>query len=136
LPGVLTTLGLARDHTLTPEIADQVFMRPKGDELRRLVFVRFVCEQYKSKWGWGARAEYLYEALMRGMGLGEYQEYLIWFLRPKRGRKQENELAKRIWSLKAQGKTVPQIRTIFRSEGKYFSPEKIEYYLKTHRRRG
>jgi hypothetical protein len=52
----------------------------------------------------------------------------------KPGRKVETALAERIWKLKAEGKTVPQIQAIFRAEDQHFSREKIESYLKTRRK--
>jgi hypothetical protein len=52
----------------------------------------------------------------------------------KPGRKAEIVLADRIWKLKAEGKTVPQIQAIFKAEGQHFSREKIESYLKTRRK--
>jgi hypothetical protein len=52
----------------------------------------------------------------------------------KAGRKAEIELAERIWKLKAEGRTVPQMQAIFKAEGQHFSIEKIESYLKTRRK--
>jgi hypothetical protein len=52
----------------------------------------------------------------------------------KAGRKAEIELAERIWKLKAEGRTVPQMQAIFKAEGQHYSREKIESYLKTRRK--
>jgi len=56
-------------------------------------------------------------------------------IKGKPGRKAEIELAERIWKLKAEGKTVPEMQAIFRAEGQHFSKEKIESYLKTRRKK-
>ena len=56
------------------------------------------------------------------------------FKKGKPGRKPETKLAERILKLKAEGKTVPQMQAIFKSEGEHFSREKIESYLKTRRK--
>jgi hypothetical protein len=53
----------------------------------------------------------------------------------KPGRKREIELAERIWKLKAEGKTVPEMQAIFKAEGQHFSQEKIASYLKTRRKK-
>lgn len=55
--------------------------------------------------------------------------------RGRPGRKEEMELARRIWQLKAEGKNVRQIGAIFKAEGQHFSKEKIEAYLKTRRKK-
>ncbi len=95
----------------------------------------YVRDGYQDKWGWGAGEEYLYSALIRGLGLEKHKDELIRLAKPKRGRKEERDLATRIWTLKAEGKTVPQIKAIFESEGQYFSIEKVESYLKTRRKK-
>jgi hypothetical protein len=116
-------------------IERQYFICPPRDELRRIMFCLFIRERYNAKWKWGAEAEYLYRALIRGLGLRGLEDSLIQLAKPKRGRKVEAALAMRIWRLKAEGKTTPQMKAIFESEGQYFSLEKIESYLKTRRRK-
>lgn len=87
-------------------------------------------------WSWGAGAEYLYRALIQALGFGmQEEEVLIKLAKPKPGRKQERELAKRIWELTAEGKTARQIKRIFEAEGQHFSLEKIESYRKSRRKR-
>jgi hypothetical protein len=55
--------------------------------------------------------------------------------RRNRGRKPETDLAERIWILKDEGKTVPEMQAIFEAENQHFSQEKIEAYLKSRRRK-
>lgn len=131
----LKTLIASLTKPLTPDVAHEVFRCPPDDEVRRLVFVRFVYEKYKSKWGWGARPEYLYRALIRGLGLDDYEDMLAALARPKRGRKREEDLAARILKLRAEGKTTRQIKATFELEGKHYSTEMIEAYSKARRRR-
>jgi len=119
----------------TRAIEREFFVCPPNDELRRVMFCLFIRNRYKPKWKWGAEAEYLYRALIRGLGLRGLEDSLIELAKPKRGRKEETALAMRIWSLKAEGKTAPQMKVIFESEGQYFSLEKIESYLKTRRKK-
>lgn len=121
---------------LTPRTVKQAFVYPPEDEFRRLKFARHICQTYKDKWGWGAKGEFLFRALIRALGIGEFRRLLELQLKPKRGRKEEVQLAERIWKLKAEGKTVPQMRALFESEGKLFSKEAIASYLKTRRRKG
>jgi len=52
------------------------------------------------------------------------------------GRKRETQLAERIWQLRDEGNTVPQMQAILQAEGEHCSKEKIEAYLKTRRRPG
>jgi hypothetical protein len=129
------TLFASMNEPLTPAVGDEVFPCPPQDELRRLMFIRFVHEGYKDKWKWGAAAQHLYRALIRALGLEHYEDELMALAEPKRGRKKEVELAARIRELKVEGKTVPQIKATFESEGKHYSTEMIESYLKTRRRR-
>lgn len=105
------------------------------EEAKKLIHILRVRVNYKDGWRWGAGAEYLYRELIRALGLQELEEALVALAKPRRGRREERELASRIWTLKAEGKTVPQIRSIFESEGQYFSAEKIESYLKTRRKK-
>jgi hypothetical protein len=122
-------------RSLDPSIERELFHCPENDEFRRVVFCMFVREHYQDKWGWGANAKYLYRALIRALGLQRREDELMRLAESKRGRKEERDLAARIWSLKAEGKTAPQMKAIFESEGKYFSLEKIESYLKTRRKK-
>jgi hypothetical protein len=116
-------------------IAREVFLCPEGDELRRIMFALFVRQNYGNRRRWGSAEEYLYRALIRGLGLDGLEDTLVALAKPKRGRKQEVALATRIWTLKAEGKTAPQMKAIFESEGQYFSLEKVESYLKTRRKK-
>jgi hypothetical protein len=131
----LKTLIASLTKPLTPNVAHEVFRCPPDDELRRLVFARFVSEEYKNKWRWGARAEYLYRALIRGLGLDGYENMLTALATPKRGRKREADLAARILKLRAEGKTARQIKATFELEGKHYTTEMIEAYLKSRRRK-
>lgn len=101
-------------------------------KVKRAITVRL---EYKEKWCWGAAAEYLYRALIQALGLGEDEEELLRLARPRPGRREERELAERIYSLKAEGKTVSEIQRVFERESQHYSREKIESYLKTRRRR-
>ena len=94
-----------------------------------------VRNKYTEKWKWGAGPEYLYRKLIRGLGLYGLEDALIQLAKSKRGRKEERDFAARIWSLKAEGKTVPQIMAIFASEGQHCTDEKIKSYLKTRRKK-
>ena len=116
-------------------IEREVFLCPEKDELRRILFAMFVRQQYKDKWKWGSGAEYLYRKLIRVLGLHGLEDSLIKLDKAKPGRKKQLVLEARIWGMKAEGKTVPQMKAIFQSEGQYFSPEKIESYLKTRRKK-
>jgi hypothetical protein len=107
----------------------------KVEEANKLIHAIRVRVNYKDGWRWGPGAEYLYRELIRALGLEELEEGLVSLAKPRRGRKQERELASRIWTLKSEGKTVPQIKSIFESEDQYFSAEKIESYLKTRRKK-
>ena len=99
------------------------------------MFCMFIREHYEDKWGWGASSKYLYRALIRALGLQGREDELMRLAEPRRGRKEERDLAVRIWSLKAEGKTAPQMKVIFESEGQHYSLEKIESYLKTRRKK-
>jgi 3-hydroxy-3-methylglutaryl CoA synthase len=56
--------------------------------------------------------------------------------RGKLGRKENAELAERIWKLDAEGKTNLEIKqTLEEEEGKHYSLAGIESYLKTRRRK-
>jgi hypothetical protein len=119
----------------TKAIEREVFLCPKEDELRRVMFALFVRQQYGDKWKWGEGAQYLYRQLVRGLGLYGLEDALMRLAKPKRGRREESDLALRIWRLKADGKTVPQMKAIFESEGQFFSEERIKSYLKTRRKK-
>lgn len=91
--------------------------------------------EFDDKWHWGASAEYLYRALIKALGLDENdEEELLRLAKPKPGRKEERELAGRIYSLKEQCKTVREIQQILAEERKHLSIEAIAAYLKTRRR--
>jgi hypothetical protein len=107
----------------------------KNKEAKELIHALRVRVNYKDAWCWGAGAEYLYRELIRALGLEELEEGLVSLAKPRRGRREERELAGRIWAMKAQGKTAPQMKATFDSEGQYFSLEKIESYLKTRRKK-
>lgn len=98
-----------------------------------ILYVLQVRRRYKGHWGEGA--ESLYRALIRALDLEGVEDELVELAKPKPGRKQERELAERIWRLKAEGKTVPQIRTILASEGTHKSSEAIASYLKARRKK-
>jgi hypothetical protein len=124
-------------------IADLVFGTRKitEEDLRGIAHISKVSKaiqvrlRYKDEWPWGAAAEYLYLALIEALGLEEEREQLLRLAKPKTGRKEERELAARIYGLRAEGKTVSEIRMIFEVEGQHYSPEKIESYLKTRRKK-
>jgi hypothetical protein len=61
---------------------------------------------------------------------------LIQMLVPKgnAGRKQNVELAERIWALDAEGKTNRQIQATLNNSGEHLSLEAVESYLKKRRR--
>jgi hypothetical protein len=105
---------------------------PEIAKLRKLFKVRDDYDDYG--WPWGAAAEYLYRALVSAYNLEHDEEELVRLAKRKPGRKEERALANRIWTLRAERKTVPQIVAIFEAEGQYFSKGKIESYLKTRRR--
>jgi len=105
----------------------------ENDEARKFLYLLSVRMNYKGHWGAGA--EYLYRQLIQALGLQELEEGLVELAKPKRGRKEEVELAFRIWDMKAEGKTALQMKAIFESEGQHFSLEKIESYLKTRRKK-
>lgn len=63
------------------------------------------------------------------------REALSYVPKGKPGRKPERKLAERIWKLHAEGKSVPEMQRIFRAEGKNYSREAIEAYLKTRRKK-
>jgi hypothetical protein len=119
----------------TRAIEREVFFCPPNDELRRVMFALCVRHNYKGKWTWGAAAEYLYRALIQGLGLRGLEDSLVELAKPKRGRKEETALAMRIWTLRAERKTVTQIKAIFESEGQYFTEDKIKGYLRKRRRK-
>jgi hypothetical protein len=119
----------------TREILHSLFEGPMHEKSKRLYVLRRIRALYKDKWGWGVGPKFLFRALIEALGLQEDEDEIMRLAQPKRGRKEESDLAIRILGMKAEGKTVPQIRAIFESEGKYFSPEKIESYLKTRRKK-
>jgi len=95
-----------------------------------------VRHEFKDKWPWGAAAEYLYRALIQALGLDEdEEEELLRLAKPKPGRKEERELAARILSLRAEGKTVSDILRAFEKENDHITRDGIESYLKTRRKR-
>jgi len=120
-------------RTLTEPVVLQVL--DSVEQGRRLIHAVRVRANYKDAWRWGAGAEYLYRELIRALNLPEFEEGLVHLAKPRRGRREELELASRIWALRAEGKTVSQMKAIFEAEGQYFSPEKIESYLKTRRKK-
>lgn len=87
------------------------------------------------KGSWGAGHQYLYRCLIRALDLWDYEPELLHLAKSKRGRKPERELSERILLLKAEGKTVPQMKAILASEGTHKSPEAIAAYLKTRRKK-
>ncbi len=117
------------------EIVRGLFQGPMHERSKKLYVLRRIRALYRDEWGWGAGAKFLFRALIEALGLQEDDEELLRLAQPKRGRKEESELAIRILGLKADGKTVPQMKAIFESEGQYFSTEKIESYLKTRRKK-
>ena len=116
-------------------IEREVFFSTERDEAKRVLWAMWVRKKYMEKWKWGAGPEFLYRKLIRGLGLHGLEDSLVELDKPKRGRKEERGLAMRIWELKAEGKTAPQIKAIFKSDGQHFSLEKIESYLKTRRKK-
>ena len=110
------------------------------EDLRRIAHFSKVSKaikvrlKYKKEWPWGAAAEYLYGALIHALGLVEEEEELLQLAKRRPGRKEERELAAQIYSLRAEGKTVPQIRRILAKKGKNCSCEAIESYLKSRRK--
>ena len=89
----------------------------------------------RQKWHWGAAAEYLYRALISALQLEHLEDELLQLAKPKPGRKEEQALAERILSAKAEGKKVREIKAMFEAEGQHFSTQKIESYLKTRRKK-
>jgi hypothetical protein len=63
------------------------------------------------------------------------EDSLIKLDKPKQGRRKELVLAERIWRMKAEGKTVPQMKAIFETDGQYFTEDKIKSYLKSRRKK-
>ena len=119
----------------TKAIEREVFPCPPNDEARRVMYALVTRKNYDQKWKWGPGQEYLFRALIKALGLNGMEESISGLFKSKRGRKEETDLAIRIWTLKADGKTVPQMKAIFESEGQFFSEERIKSYLKTRRRR-
>lgn len=116
-------------------ITREVFFCPQNDEARRVLWVMWVRNKYIEKWKWGAGSEFLYRKLIRALGLHRLEDSLIKLDKPRPGRRKEIELAMRIWAMKAEGKTVPQMKSIFESEKQYFSEDKIKSYLKSRRKK-
>jgi hypothetical protein len=87
------------------------------------------------RWQWGAGAKYLYRELIHALGLQAYEQVLLRLAKPKVGRREEGELAARIYNLRAEGKTVREMIAIFEAQGQFYSKEKVESYLKTRRRK-
>jgi hypothetical protein len=119
--------------TLTKPIVLQAI--GKLEEVKKLIYALQVRMNYKDSWVWGASAEYLYREFIRGIGLENWEEALIYLAKSRPGRREERELAGKIWALKAEGRTVPKIVSMFQSEGKNYSEETIKSYLKTRRRK-
>ncbi len=121
---------------LIPEVLlRQLFKGPMHEKSKRLHVLRCIRALYKDKWGWGIGPKFLFRALIEALGLQEDEDEIMRRAQRKRGRKEEGELAARILGMKAEGKTAPQMKAIFESEGQYFSAEKIESYLKTRRKK-
>ena len=116
-------------------IEREVFFCSQSDEPRRVLWAMWVRNKYMEKWKWGAGPEFLYRKLIRGLGLHWLEDSLIKLDKPKQGRRKELVLAERIWRMKAEGKTVPQMKAIFETDGQYFTEDKIKSYLKSRRKK-
>lgn len=119
----------------TKAIEREVFFCPQNDEARRVLWAMWVRNKYIEKWKWGAGPEFLYRKLIRGLGLHWLEDSLIKLDKAKPGRRKEFLLAARIWGMKAEGKTVPQMKAIFEAERQYFTEDKIKSYLKSRRKK-
>jgi hypothetical protein len=86
------------------------------------------------KWPWSKGAEYLYRELLRTLELEHGEAKLLELAKSKSGRKKKYELAARIHGLRAEGRTVREIREILSKEGTHLSLEGVEAYFKTRRR--
>jgi|SRR5580704_3081320 hypothetical protein len=131
---------VALSSLLHPEKTHAQIRRESGifedEEDLDLANMRYLFEVRRLFTGtWGAGAELLFRALIRALDLQQHESVLVRWAESKPGRKQERELAERIWQLKAEKKTVPQIRAILESEGIYKSREAVAAYLKTRRKK-
>lgn len=101
---------------------------------RKLIYALRVRTDYgKHGKSWGAGQNFLYRQFIFALGLEAYEKRLMELVQPKPGRKVERELAERIWQLKAEGKTVPQIHAILQTQGYVLTKEAVAEYLKTRR---
>ncbi|MHB8654678.1 MAG: hypothetical protein ACYDA9_12460 [Terriglobia bacterium] len=127
----LSLSSLMRPTTF--EKVREILKNPKYQEISKLAHAARVRQFYK--WSWGAGAEYLYRELIRALSLKHHEEELMRLAKPKPGRRLERELAERIWSLRAEGRTVRQIQAELERDGRSISKEAVESYLKTRRRK-
>jgi hypothetical protein len=98
-------------------------------------YLMAVGEWYRLEGGkWNRGADFLFRCLIYALDLKDQQEFIVYAVKPKRGRKSNTDLARGIWEEKAQGKTAREIASALKAAGKSLSIEGVESYLKTRRK--
>jgi hypothetical protein len=128
------------DKNLRAAVASMLAKEQGGSggklEAKLIYAVRVPIEYRRNpKWKWGAAAEFLYRELIYFLELGAHEELLLDLAKSRPGRKEESELAERIWKLSADGKSTREIQQQLGREGHALSIEAIEAYRKGRRQR-
>jgi hypothetical protein len=114
---------------------DRIPLRVLGEmaDVYRVAEAIHIRRNYKGRWGtWPA---YMYRCLIRALGLWEYESELLRLAEPKRGRKQNRDLAERVLRLYGEGKNTSQIQAVLKADGKELTTEAIREYRKARRRK-
>jgi len=86
---------------------------------------------------WNRGAQFLVRRLIHALDLEDWESFILWAAKPKRGRRKNTELAEQILYEKGQGKSSAQIEAILKvhDQNEDLTREAIGDYIKPRRRK-